>query len=113
MESILNSVKKMLGITEDYDHFDKDIIMHINSVFLNLTQIGVGPEEGFFIEDDITEWTDFIGDVAQLQAVKSYMYLKVKLLFDPPLNGAVMESTNRQIAELEWRLRLAAEMLSE
>jgi hypothetical protein len=103
----------MLGITEEYDHFDKDIIMHINSVFLNLTQIGVGPAEGFFIEDDSAEWTDFIGDAAQLQAVKSYVYLKVKLLFDPPLNGSVMESSNRMIAEFEWRLRLAAEILTE
>lgn len=111
MESILDSVKKMLGIAEEYDYFDNDIIMHINSVFLNLTQIGVGPEEGFLIEDDTSEWIDFIGDVAQLQAVKSYMYLKVRLLFDPPLNSAVLESMNRMIAEYEWRLRLAAENL--
>lgn len=111
MESILTSTKKMLGIAEEYDYFDKDIIIHINSVFLNLAQIGVGPEEGFLIEDDTSEWTDFIGDVAQLQAVKSYMYLKVRLLFDPPLNSAVLESMNRMIAEYEWRLRLAAENL--
>lgn len=113
MESILTSTKKLLGITEEYEHFDKDIIMHINSVFLNLTQLGVGPKEGFFIEDDTAEWTDFIEDHIQLQAVKSYMYLKVKLLFDPPLSSAVIESTNRMIAEFEWRLRLAAENLSE
>lgn len=113
MESILTSTKKLLGITEEYEHFDKDIIMHINSVFLNLTQLGVGPKEGFFIEDDTAEWTDFIDDNIQLQAVKSYIYLKVKLLFDPPLSSAVIESTNRMIAEFEWRLRLAAENLSE
>lgn len=113
MESILTSTKKLLGITEEYEHFDKDIIMHINSVFLNLTQLGVGPKEGFFIEDDTAEWTDFIEDHIQLQAVKSYIYLKVKLLFDPPLSSAVIESTNRMIAEFEWRLRLAAENLSE
>jgi hypothetical protein len=82
--------------------------MHINSVFLNLNQIGVGPEEGFLIEDKSAEWIDFIEDSAQLQAVKTYMYLKVKLLFDPPLSSAVIESTNRMIAEYEWRLRLAA-----
>lgn len=109
MDSILTSIKKMLGITEDYTHFDQDIIMHINSVFLNLTQIGVGPEEGFFIEDSYAEWSEFIGDAAMLQAVKSYMYLKVRLLFDPPLNSAVLEANNRMIAEYEWRLRLAAE----
>ena len=108
MESILLSVKKMLGITEDYQHFDKDIIMHINTVLLTLTQIGVGPEEGFLIEDEYAEWVDFIGEDTQMQAVKSYVYLKVKLLFDPPLSSAVIESTNRMAAELEWRLRLAA-----
>lgn len=109
MESILTSVKKMLGITEQYEHFDVDLIMHINSVFLVLNQLGVGPEEGFIIEDETAEWTDFIEDSAQLQAVKSYMYLKAKLLFDPPLSSAVIEATNRQIAEFEWRLRLAAD----
>ncbi len=108
MESILTSTKKLLGITEEYEHFDKDIIMHINTVFLTLNQIGVGPEEGFLIEDKTAEWSDFIEDATQLQAVKSYMYLRVKLLFDPPLSSAVIESTNRMIAELEWRLRLAA-----
>ena len=109
MESILTSIKKLLGISEEYKHFDTDIIMHINSVFMILTQLGVGPQEGFIIEDDGAEWTEFIADPVQLQAVKSYIYLKVKLLFDPPLSSAVIESTNRMIAELEWRLRLAAE----
>lgn len=109
MESILTSIKKLLGISEEYKHFDTDIIMHINSVFMILTQLGVGPQEGFVIEDAMTDWTEFIEDPVQLQAVKSYIYLKVKLLFDPPLSSAVIESTNRMIAELEWRLRLAAE----
>lgn len=109
MDSILTSIKKMLGISEDYTQFDADLIMHINSVFLNLTQLGVGPASGFTIEDETTEWTDFINNNAQLQAVKSYIYLKVKLLFDPPLSSAVIESTNRMVAELEWRLNVAAE----
>lgn len=109
MESILTSIKKLLGISEDYTQFDSDLIMHINSVFLNLTQLGIGPASGFTIEDESTEWTDFVNNDAQLQAVKSYMYLKVKLLFDPPLSSAVIESTNRMIAELEWRLNVAAE----
>lgn len=109
MDSILTSIKKMLGISEDYTQFDADLIMHINSVFLNLAQLGVGPASGFSIEDETTEWTDFINNNAQLQAVKSYIYLKVKLLFDPPLSSAVIESTNRMIAELEWRLNVAAE----
>lgn len=109
MESILTSIKKLLGISEEYHQFDDDIIMHINTVFLNLTQLGVGPEEGFSIADASAKWTDFIGDNAQLQAVKSYIHHKVKLLFDPPLSSAVIESTNRTIAELEWRLNVAAE----
>lgn len=107
--SILTSIKKLLGIAEDYSEFDDDIIMHINTVFLNLTQLGVGPEEGFSIEDDTADWEDFISDNAQLQAVKSYMYLKVKLLFDPPLSSSVIESMNRMIAELEWRLNVAVD----
>lgn len=113
MESILTSIKKLLGIAEEYKHFDDDLIMHINSVFLVLTQLGVGPETGFMIEDDTTEWTEFIGESAQLQTVKSYMYLKVKLLFDPPLSSTAMQSMNNIIAEFEWRLRLAAEEIAE
>ena len=109
MESILTSIKKLLGIAEEYTQFDDDIIMHINSVFLNLTQLGVGPSEGFLIEDDTATWDDYIGDSNQLQAVKSYEYLKVKLLFDPPLSSSVTESMNRMIAELEWRLNVAVE----
>ena len=109
MESILTSIKKLLGIDEEYTQFDSDIIMHINSVFLNLTQLGVGPSEGFQIEDDSDTWEDFIGDSNQLQAVKSYVYLKVKLLFDPPLSSSVIESMNRMITELEWRLNVAVE----
>lgn len=107
--SILTSIKKMLGVAEDYTEFDEDIITHINSVFLNLTQLGVGPEEGFMIEDDTAAWEDFIDDSIQLQAVKTYMYLKVKLLFDPPLSSSVTESFTRMIAELEWRLNVAVD----
>lgn len=107
--SILTSIKKMLGIAEDYTEFDEDIITHINSVFLNLTQLGIGPEEGFMIEDDTAAWEDFIDDSIQLQAVKTYMYLKVKLLFDPPLSSSVTESFTRMIAELEWRLNVAVD----
>ena len=107
--SILTSIKKMLGVAEDYTEFDEDITTHINSVFLNLTQLGVGPEEGFMIEDDTAVWEDFINDSIQLQAVKTYTYLKVKLLFDPPLSSSVTESFTRMIAELEWRLNAAVD----
>ena len=113
MTSILTSVKKMLGIAEEYDHFDSDIIMHINSVFAILTQLGVGPKEGFFIEDDTTSWSDFIQSNSLLNPVKSYMYLKVKLLFYPPISSSVIESTNRLISELEWRINVAADKVEE
>lgn len=109
MDSILTSIKKLLGIEEEYTQFDSDIIMHINTVFLNLTQLGVGPAEGFLIEDDSATWDDFIGDSNRLQAVKTYVYLKVKLLFDPPLSSSVTESINRIISELEWRLNVAVD----
>ena len=107
--SILTSIKKLLGVAEDYVEFDEDIITHINSVFLNLTQLGVGPKEGFMIENDTAVWEDFINNSVQLQAVKTYVYLKVKLLFDPPLSSSVTESINRMIAELEWRLNAAVD----
>lgn len=110
MESILTSIKKMLGITEEYTHFDADLIMHINSVFVTLRQLGVGPEEGFRIEDETSLWSDFISeDDMRFESVKTYIYLKVRLLFDPPLNSAVIESINRISNELEWRLNIEAE----
>lgn len=114
MESILTSVKKSLGIAEEYTQFDTDIIMHINSVLMVLTQLGVGPENGFAIEDDSAIWPDFIPDSTvstnvKMEAVKSYVYLRVRLLFDPPLSSAVMESMNRQISEFEWRINVTAE----
>ena len=109
MESILTSVKKMLGIAEEYEHFDPDIIMHINSVFMILTQMGVGPAEGFVIEDETSTWSDFAQDTIPIESVKSYIYMKVRLMFDPPASGSVTESMNRMISELEWRLNVAAE----
>lgn len=109
MESILISVKKMLGITEEYTDFDPDIIMHINSVFMILSQLGVGPEEGFMIEDDLSTWNDFLEDDSRLQMVKSYMYLKVRLLFDPPSSSTHMNAINQSIAEFEWRLNIAVD----
>lgn len=109
MESILTSIKKLLGISEEYEHFDADLIMHINSVFMILTQLGVGPSEGFRITDSSENWVDFIPEPARIELVKSYMYLKVKLLFDPPSSSAVIESMNRMISEFEWRLNVAAE----
>lgn len=109
MESILNSIKKFLGITEEQTHFDVDIIMHINSVFSVLTQLGVGPTEGFSIDDDLDTWSDFLDDGSKLQLVKSYMYQKVSLLFDPPTSTSVLQAKERMISEFEWRLNAIAE----
>ena len=109
MESILISIKKMLGITKEYDHFDNDLIMHINSVFMILTQLGVGPSSGFIITGEYETWDAFLPEGQNLEAVKSYMYMKVRLLFDPPSSSIVMECMNRMISELEWRLKVEAE----
>lgn len=110
MDSILTSIKKMLGITEEYTHFDADLIMHINSVFTILTQLGVGPKSGFRIENVANTWNEFIqDDDPRYESVKSYLYLKVRLLFDPPLNSAVIDSINRMAGELEWRLNIESE----
>ena len=109
MDSILTSIKKLLGIAEDYEHFDQDLIIHINSVLSVLTQLGVGPSEGFSIEDENATWNDFIPEDKRLSSIRSYVYMKVKLLFDPPLSSSVMESMNRMISEFEWRLNVTAE----
>lgn len=109
MDSILTSIKKLLGIAEEYDHFDSDLIMHINSVFSILTQLGVGPSKGFSITDKYATWEDYIADQTTIEMVKSYMHLKVKLIFDPPVNSSVIESMNKMISEFEWRLNVAVD----
>lgn len=111
MESILLSVKKMLGITEDYEYFDQDIIMHINSVFMMLNQLGVGPEEVFSIQDKTAVWNDFITENKYTEAVKSFMYLRVRLLFDPPSTGPLNDAIEKQIRELEWRITVHIDWL--
>ena len=107
-ESILNAIKKMLGPTSDDTHFDADLIIHINSVFAILSQMGVGPKDGFSIQDDSTLWSSYI-DGPEMQMVKSYMYLKVRLIFDPPTSSSVMDSTNKLIDEYEWRLHVGGD----
>lgn len=102
-DSILDSVKKMLGVSQEYDVFDADIIIHINTVLSNLIQMGVGPKQGFGINGKDAVWTDFINK-ANLEQIKSYVYLKVRLLFDPPSNGTLLESMNNTAKELEYRL---------
>jgi len=110
--SILISTKKVLGIAEDYTVFDEDIIMHINTAFSTLTQLGVGPSAGFMIEDESAEWDEFLpaepGGL-QYNAVKSYVFLKVSMLFDPPQTSYLIAAKEKQIQELEWRLNVHRE----
>lgn len=108
-DSILNSVKKMVGIDADYNAFDVDVITHINSVFSTLNQLGIGPAAGFMITDDTAKWSTYLVGDLQLNAVKSYMFLRVRLLFDPPSTGFHTESMKEQIKELEWRLNVHRE----
>lgn len=110
MDSILQSVKKDLGIAPEYEHFDDELIMLINTIFSVLTQIGVGPENGFRISDDSSVWSDFIdSDSNNLEFVKTYVSKRVKLLFDPPSNSSVTQSLQERINELEWRINVAVD----
>lgn len=109
MESILTSIKKLLGISEEDTNFDTDIIIHINSVLMILNQLGVGPPEGFSIEDASADWSDFVQDTSKIESIKTYVYMKVKLIFDPPLSSSAVESMKQIISELEWRLQLAVD----
>lgn len=108
-ESILDSTKKVLGIDADYTAFDMDIIMHVNSALATLNQLGVGPEEGFAIEDNSAEWGDLLGGDLRLNQVKSYVYLKVRVVFDPPASSFVLAALQEQIKEHEWRINVTRE----
>lgn len=108
-QSILTSTKKVLGISADYTAFDLDIITHINAAFSTLTQLGVGPADGFMIEDADVEWYDYIENDIQLNTVKSYVFLKVRQLFDPPTTSYLITAMEKQIQELEWRLNVNRE----
>jgi hypothetical protein len=112
-ESILDSVKKSLGLRADYDVFDQDVIMHINSVFMNLQQLGIGPASGFMIEDDEPTWDAFLGGNASplLNSAKQYVYFKVRLAFDPPAMSFHIASLEKQVQELEWRLSVTRDEL--
>ena len=105
METILNTIKKLLGIQQEYEYFDEDIMIHINTAFATLNQLGVGPAEGFYMDDKTALWDDYITSI-NMQMIKSYIYLKVRILFDPPTSSVLMDSMNRSIAEMEWRLFL-------
>lgn len=109
MDSILTSVKKIIGISEEDESFDTDLIIHINSVLMILNQLGVGPEDGFSITDKSAVWTDLIGDNKLIEATKTFVGLKVRLIFDPPTSSAVLDSINKTISELEWRINVMVE----
>ena len=113
MDNILSSIKKLLGIPTEETAFDSDIIMHINSVFMILNQLGIGPSDGFTISDDYALWSDFIPEGQNLELVKSYMCMKVRLMFDPPSSSAVLSAMEKSISEFEWRLNVQAETKTE
>lgn len=109
MDSILTSIKKLLGIYEEDTSFDVDIIMHINTVFMILRQMGIGPSDGFSITGSYEIWEDYLDDISLIESVKTYVALKVRLIFDPPASSAIIEAMNRTISELEWRLNVQAD----
>lgn len=108
-ESILTGTKKNLGITEDYTAFDADIVMHINSVFSILNGVGLGPAEGFMISDKTAVWATFLGTDNRLNSVKTYVYLRVRMLFDPPTTSYLINALEAQYKEIEWRLSIQRE----
>jgi hypothetical protein len=108
-DSILATIKKMLGLEDNYTPFDIDVKVFLNSALMTLQQIGVGPKEGFIVKDFTQTWNDFLPKDTMLEAVKTYLYLCVKMAFDPPSNSFVMDAMKQQKEELEWRLREQAE----
>lgn len=110
-ESILVSVKKLLGIAPEYEVFDTDIILHINSALSVLTQLGIGPSKGYMIRDANDLWSDFVKDDPRQELLKVYVYLRVRLIFDPPSSSSVIEAINNQIKEYEWRLTVVSDEL--
>lgn len=111
-DSILISTKKALDLPENYDVFDQNIIMHINGVFSTLTQLGIGPDDGFEIADDTSTWSHFLAGNAKFNFVKTYMYLRVRMIFDPPATSYLIEAMNKQKEELEWRINAEQETRS-
>jgi hypothetical protein len=108
-DSILEDTKKVLGLAPEYDAFDTDVIMHINTVLSILGQLGVGPADGFMIEDASANWSDFFGEVKLLNPIKTYVYLRVRMFFDPPTTSFLQDAMNKQIEELTWRINVHRE----
>ena len=109
MESILTSIKKLLGIPEDCVDFDTDIVIDINSVFQILGQIGLNPDVNYSISDKTATWNDYLQGRCDVEMVKTYVYKTVRLMFEPPINTAVMQAVKENIAELEWRINAAVD----
>ena len=112
-ESILNTIKKLLGLDVAYTPFDPDILVLINSALMSLHQLGVGPKDGFVVKDYTARWSDLLINDVKLEAAKNYIYLKVRVTFDPPTSGSVLEAYKQQINELEWRLNVQAESVEK
>ena len=112
-ESILKTIKQLIGCPDDFEQFDLDLIVHINSAFATLTQLGVGPKEGYRITGADNEWSEFEDDIQKLSLIKDYVYIKTRLLFDPPTSGSLMDSLKEQLKEMEWRLYMLYDPISE
>lgn len=109
MESILNSIKKMLGVDAEYTVFDQELILHINSAFMILNQLGVGPEEGYRIADASNVWSEYTEDESMVGAIADYIYMRTRLSWDAPQNSATISMYNDKIREFEWRLNVAVD----
>ena len=108
-DSILMTIRKLVCGNPYADHFDTDLLVHINACFSVLNQLGVGPEKGFVVTDETQNWDDYTADSTVLNLVKTYITLKVRLIFDPPLTNSVLEAMNKEISQLEWRLNVAVD----
>ena len=112
-ESILKTIKQLIGCPDDFEQFDLDLIVHINSAFAALTHLGVGPKEGYRITGADNAWSEFEDDAQKLSLIKDYVYIKTRLLFDPPTSGSLMDSLEEQLKEMEWRLYMLYDPISE
>lgn len=108
-ESILISTKKVLGVSEEYAEFDLDILTHINAAFGVLNQLGLGPDEGFYVEDESSVWEDYITKSSVLSMIRTYVFLKVRFLFDPPTTSFLINAVEEQINQHEWRINVFRE----
>ena len=113
LDSILITIKKLIGIDTECEDFDSDIIIYINSAIMTLRQIGIGPQSGFSIKDSTTTWGEYIADIDLYESVKTYIHLRVKTVFDPPTSSYVLEAMKEQIKELEWRLQTEKEEIEK